>query len=280
MVRLGEVTTIRRGAYVPGAEAGPLDACTVHTLRLRATLPLLGPAAVVSHLSAAVLHGWPLWAVDLDRVHVTQPRRSGGRRSPHLHVHTAPMEDDDVVVLGGIRVTAPARTAVDLARTLPFEQAVVVVDAALARGSVTAAELVAALARAAHRPGNSAARRAVAFADGRSESVGESRSRIAIARAGLPVPTPQWEVRSGAGVLLGRSDFGWPELRTVGEFDGRIKYGRLLRPGQEPGDAVFEEKRREDAIRDEDLRVVRWVWDDLRAFGAVARRLERAFRRV
>ncbi len=42
----------------------------------------------------------------------------------------------------------------------------------------------------------------------------------------------------------------------MGEFDGRIKYGRLLRPGQEAGDAVFEEKRREDAIRDEGWKVV------------------------
>jgi hypothetical protein len=49
----------------------------------------------------------------------------------------------------------------------------------------------------------------------------------------------------------------------VGEFDGRIKYGRLLRPGQDAGDAVFAEKRREDAIRDEDWGVVRWVWSDL-----------------
>ncbi|MDT7681251.1 MAG: hypothetical protein QOG57_1561, partial [Pseudonocardiales bacterium] len=63
------------------------------------------------------------------------------------------------------------------------------------------------------------------------------------------------------------------------EFDGRIKYGRLLRPGQAPGDAVFEEKRREDALRDHGLRVVRWCWDDLDTFAAVADRLRRAFRR-
>jgi hypothetical protein len=46
----------------------------------------------------------------------------------------------------------------------------------------------------------------------------------------------------------------------VAEFDGRMKYGRLLRPGQEAGDAVFDEKRREDAIPDESWGVVRWTW--------------------
>ena len=94
-------------------------------------------------------------------------------------------------------------------------------------------------------------------------------------RARLPPPVLQWEVP--ARRRLGRTDFGWPELRTVGEFDGRIKYGRLLRPGQEPGDVVFAEKRREDAIRDAGFRVVRWVWADLDDFGDVVARLRTAF---
>ena len=96
-----------------------------------------------------------------------------------------------------------------------------------------------------------------------------------IARFQVPAPVLQWEVPARGRV--GRTDFAWPEQRTVGEFDGRIKYGRLLRPGQQPGDAVFEEKRREDAIRDTGLRVVRWVWDELDCFGDVVERLWRAF---
>ena len=55
-----------------------------------------------------------------------------------------------------------------------------------------------------------------------------------------------------------------------------MKYGKYLRPGQDPGDAVFAEKQREDRIRDEGLRVVRWIWDELRRFGEVSERLRRA----
>jgi hypothetical protein len=53
----------------------------------------------------------------------------------------------------------------------------------------------------------------------------------------------------------------------------------LLRPGQDPGDAVFEEKLREDEIRDHAWKVVRWTWRELDAPGVVADRLRRAFAR-
>ncbi len=101
---------------------------------------------------------------------------------------------------------------------------------------------------------------------------------MAIARAGLPVPVLQWSVRADSGELLGRVDFGWPGLRTVGEFDGRSKYGRLLRPGQAPADAVYAEKVREDRLRAAGLAVVRWTWSDLTDFGPVAHLLRDRFR--
>jgi hypothetical protein len=69
------------------------------------------------------------------------------------------------------------------------------------------------------------------------------------------------------------------QQRLVGEFDGRVEYGRLLGPGQDAGDAVFAEKRREDAIRDEDWNVLRWVWADLRRPDRLAARVRRAFER-
>lgn len=187
-------------------------------------------------------------------------------------MHTAPLDADEIVFVGGIAVTSPARTIADIARRAPFEQAVVIADTALHRHLTSPSELAAAVSRAVRWPGVPAARRVVEFADGRSESVGESRSRVAIARAGLPPPVPQWEVVRFGGCVLGRVDFAWPKLRLVGEFDGRVKYGRLLRPGQDPGDAVFAEKLREDAIRAEDLRFGRWTWTELDDFTLVAAR--------
>jgi hypothetical protein len=267
-LRTGELVPVRRGAY--SREALPRGPDERHRLQVSAVVGDLAAEIVVSHVSAVVLHQLPTWGMALDRVHATRARRTGGRCGRTVHLHTAPLGPDEIAMVDGIAVTAPARTVVDVARTAPFDQALVVADRALAAGLVTPEQLDDQVIAAAGWPGAPAARRVVAFADARSESVGESRSRAAIAGAGLPAPVLQWEVRAGDGRRLGRTDFGWPDRGVVGEFDGRAKYGRLLRPGQEPGDAVFAEKRREDALRAVGLRVVRWTWADLDDFDPVA----------
>lgn len=275
--RRGDLCRVRRGAYSRPA-ALPDRPEARHAVEVRAAVGQVSPDAVVSHLSAAVLHGLPVWGDPLRRVQLTRSRRSGARLTGNLHVHAAPLEPSEIVTVGGLVVTSLPRTLVDVARELAFEQAVVVADAALWRRSVTREELDLALAAARGRPGVPAARRALAFARWGSESVGESRSRVAMMHAGLPEPVLQWEVWSAAGVLLGRADFGWPGLRTFGEFDGRDKYGRLVPSGTTARDVVYAEKRREDAMRGEDLGAVRWGWADIDPFAPTAARLRRTFR--
>jgi hypothetical protein len=277
MLRDGSLQAIRRGAYV-GTDQ-PEDDAARHALLLGAALAELSPGAVVSHVSAAVLHGLHVWGVALDRVHVTRDRRrTGARKGSRVHVHCAPLEPDEVVLVDGAPTTSVARTVADVARTVGFEQAVVVADAALEAGSTDSSALAAALDRMPRWPGVPAARRAIGFAQKGSGSVGESRSRVAIARAGLPPPVLQWEVRRSDGTFVGRVDFGWPRYRTVGEFDGRVKYGRLVPPGEDAGEVVYREKLREDALRAEDLAVVRWSWPDLTNFTPTATRLRTLFR--
>ena len=94
------------------------------------------------------------------------------------------------------------------------------------------------------------------FADGRSESVGESRSRVLTHDFGLPPPELQVEYYDADG-LIGRVDFDFPGLSSVTEFDGRLKYAGAS------SDVLVAEKLREDRLRGIGLAVVRTRWSDL-----------------
>jgi hypothetical protein len=96
-----------------------------------------------------------------------------------------------VTTVRGVPLTTVARTVIDLARCLSFEAGVAVADSALYGGKATRGELDAVLARCARWPGIQRARRAVAFADPRAESVLESLGRAAFHQAGLPPPDLQ-----------------------------------------------------------------------------------------
>jgi len=168
-----------------------------------------------------------------------------------------------------------------LAATLPrlgFASAVVVVDGVLAgraaAGSArTRVQLEALAASATSAAASSRMLAAIGFGDARSESVGESLSRATIHLLGFAPPELQYEIRED-GRVVARTDFHWPEAGVVGEFDGRIKYMRSLDlSGRSPGQVVFDEKQREDALRARGLRFVRWVWADLERPSLLAAKL-------
>ncbi|MBM9467672.1 hypothetical protein [Nakamurella leprariae] len=271
-----EWIAVRPGAYLTAAERAASSDVHRHRVLLRATLPKLAGGVVVSHVSAAIVHGLPVWGVPLDRVHVVRPRPSGGHRRPHTHIHMALVPESDVVVIDGLPVTSLSRTVVDLACTVPFESAVVTADAVLARPGVARADLLVQVAAAGNRRGVRAGAVVVAFADRRSESVGESRSRVLLHRLGVMPDELQRSIADPFGRVIGRVDFLWSRERVIGEFDGAVKYRRELLGDRDPGDAVFAEKVREDALRDAGYEVVRWTWADLGRPAELAARVRRA----
>lgn len=275
MTRRGEIVRVRRGAY--GRPEGGLDDRRTHLRLVRATIDGCALTTVLSHQSAAAVHGLPLWTDELSRVHVVRPAGRGKVRR-YVHLHPAALAEHEIEVVGGMVVTSVARTVVDLARSRPLVRSVPVGDAALARG-LAADDLAAAIRRATGWPGIARARRAAGLMDGGSESVGESVSRVILIENGAPRPALQYEVRNERGETVGIADFGWEAERTLGEFDGKIKYGRLLKPGESATDVVYAEKRREDALRDLGWQVVRWSWDDLRHPDKLLARIRRAFTR-
>jgi hypothetical protein len=232
LVRRGELFRLRRGAYV--VDGLPLGEADRHRLLVVATLRSLRRPAVVSHQSAAVLLGLPVWGVGLTRVHVTRQPPASSELGPYLRTHVARLRDDEVTTVDGVLVTDPVRTLLDLARSQPFEPSVTALDAALFRKAVSAESLTARLADIAGTSGSRAAARAVAFADGRSESVGESRSRVLFRRLGLPPVHPPAADPRVRRVFAGPSRF-----RLGGRTGGRgVRRAGQIRATPPPGAAA------------------------------------------
>lgn len=268
-VRTGTLTRLRRGAFtVPGTR----DAVAQHRLLIEAAAGLLGGGTYFALESAAVLHGLPLLSERVGLPAVYRTNGGHGNISATLRARRASLERADCVVVDGFPVTSLQRTVADLLRVLPFSEGVILADAALRNGVDTGSVLD----QASSGPGCRRVARALAFADSRSESPGESLSRVRIAEAGLPAPELQHEVRDGFGRLIGRGDFWWEEFGVVGEFDGKVKYGEFLRPGQRVEDVVLAQGRREQDLLTRVRRVVRWNWDDL-SNGVMVARLRSAF---
>lgn len=282
LVRRGTLTRLRHGSYL----LGPLDpdeddpgGYLAHRRLIDASLQHLEPGAVLSHGSAAVLHGLPIWRGSITSVNVTRDGNEGGERRRHVHVHKTPVSLQDITTVGGIAVTTLARTVADLGRSTPLMESVAMGDQAL-RAGLGLDDLQRVLRGMKRWPGVRSARTMADLIDVRSESPGESASRVRMMQDGIPEPELQRVILDEHGEFVARVDFAWEERRTVGEFDGAVKYGTLLRPGQTAVDVLEDQDRREDAIRRAGWEIARWGWPQLGQPDEIASRIRAAFRRA
>jgi very-short-patch-repair endonuclease len=170
------------------------------------------------------------------------------------------------VVLGPVPITSVPRTWLDVARSGRLVDGLVLGDAALRAGAMTAADVSRVLTTSWTRRGLRVATEAGRHLDGARETALESASWAYFIDHRLPLPRMQVEIRTAHGRFVARVDFLWDQVAVVGEADGQMKYVAA--------DALYAEKRREDEIRSEGFRVVRWGAADLRG-DALAARLRR-----
>lgn len=259
-LRAGVLVRLADGVFAPQSIAAATPELRHTQLALAVARDRTGALARVS---AAAVHGLPVWGLRTDRVHMSSKARdgSGTLSSRRLVTHAEP-RPESLVLIDGVRVVGVARTVVDIARSESKSAAIVVGDAALHNELCTGSELQAELDLAAGFPGHSRASRAVAQMDGLSESPLESRSRVMIADdLHTPDPELQVDVFDEFGVLLARADLLWREQRLIGECDGMGKYrGRY---GIDPQEALLAEKARTDRLYEAGWRVIRWGARDL-----------------
>jgi hypothetical protein len=272
LTRRGDLYQVGRGVYADGPQARETLAFAdgLKLLQLAAAVAVTGTGAVVSHESAAYLHSIDLLSKQ-DAATLTCPRHRGSNARAGIRLHTATLPADHVTAAGRLPVTTPARTVIDLARTLSFQAGVVTADSALHRKLVTKAELTTVLAACTRWRGARQAAAVIDFADARAESPLESIARIAFNDCGLPPPELQvW--LGGTVEPIGRVDFYWKQYRTIAEVDGAIKYADPQR--------ARAQLRRDSLFRDEGFEVVHFTWQQITQTPEhVAASIRNAFRR-
>lgn len=212
---------------------------------------VIGPTSVLCDRTAAWVHGVdcmayaeldgppPLESCVLRGHEPTQRAEVVGR--------TRDLRDEDIDLVGGVRVTSALRTAADLLCLLPRRQALAAADALMRAHGFTVAQLRRLLVRYFRRRGVIQARNLAPLVDGRAESAGESWTRLEILDHGLGSPQPQFWVTSD-GVPTYRLDLAFPHARIAIEYDGAAHHSS-------PADRRRDERRR-DWLRARGWRVI------------------------
>jgi len=240
--------------YVPLAPgAGPPDL----ELRARAAHLLVAGRGVVGGWAAAELLGASCGPADA-AVDVVLP---GGSHRPHpgLRVRRGRLFADEVVQVRGVWVTTALRTAFDLACSRPVPEGIVAADALARVGEFDPQLLLGLRSRHLGARGSARVPEVARRADRRSGSPMETRIRLLIADAELPMPVLQH------GVGPYDLDLAYPWCRLGVEHNG--------------GDHLLPERALRDLVREAFL--ARQGWRILR-FGAaeILRRPETVAARI
>ena len=217
MVESGALRRPFRDVYVSAEVPDTIDT------RIAAVKLVLPKHAVLVDRTAAWVWGVDTlrhWELDLlprlevfvlrGHKRVTRSEAGGGTRD---------LADRDLAEVGGVLVTTPLRTALDLCCRLPRYGALAAADALAREYSLKSHQMQRELVRFRRRRGVVQARALVQLVDPRAESPGESFTRLAIVEAGLPVPEAQHWVEVD-GVRRYRLDLAYPRLRICIEYDG------------------------------------------------------------
>lgn len=175
---------------------------------------VLGIWRMASHRSAA-----RLWGLDLpptDRIDITASG-TAHRALQGVRVHHA--DGLRPVVRSGIPCTPIARTLIDLAAVLGFDDLEACLDSALRDGLATPPYLSRRLPTQG-RKGAGVLRKLVQ--DRQTHKPYESRREAKVAgmlvAAGLPRPEAQHVLRGPDGTVIARFDYAWPSVRVAAEF--------------------------------------------------------------
>jgi len=249
-LRRGTLVKLRRGAYVDGERWAGSDSRARHILRIHAVIRMATRPVIIAGLSAAAVWGMPVAHPWPEEVTVLDNWKGGGRSEPGVRRTARGYTTALVTTIGGITVTDLARTALDVARDADFVDAIGSVDWACWRknpAAITQLDLANELQRMNPRTRRRHLEEVILFSTSLSDSFGESSARAWIYVLGFEVPQLQVRITDEFGDIF--PDFTWLSVNSHGEFDGKQKYTRNQYTAGDPGEVVWQEKKREDRMR-------------------------------
>ncbi len=248
LVRAKILHRIRAGAYVDHVVWHSLSPADQHRLRARAILLVAHPATVLTHVSSIIELGGTVWNIPLSHVHTTRLDGKAGRRQRDWIQHRGSLDEDSVIQVGDVSISAPPRAAVEVTTISSLEPALVTVNDLLHRDVMSEASFAAAAHRYRYWPSSLVSDLVVRLCNRHVESVGETRFDFFCWAQHLPRAVPQFKILDESGRTFARVDFAWPEFGVFVEFDGRAKYTLHRRPGESLDEFLYREKRREERI--------------------------------
>lgn len=226
LIETGALTRVARGVYTTHrdfAPAEPHELLRQEHLRRAREQAVVHPGHLVSHQSAAAVHGLDLQLHPAMDLHLTSVERADrSRRGAGNQFHHADSIENDWVVVDGLRVTTISRTISDVLRTSSMPHSVAMLDGAVRSGRVSAIEVARTLGGQKKWRGRPRARGAFDLHDPRRETWLESFSFVTISERGAPMPLPQVDVLDEGFHFVARVDgvIG----ATFLEADGADKY--------------------------------------------------------
>ena len=194
----------------------PRDAELTPVLRAKACWLRSRRRGILAGFSASALYG-TRWIDPSRPAEIIDTNR---RKAPGVLVWEERIEADEITVANQIRITAPARTALDLARRYPRGIAIAAVDALVQATELKLADVELLVDRYRGRHGMKAARTALELVDGGAQSPKETWLRLLLIRAGFPRPQTQITIRNEWGWAEAYLDMGWEDIKVAVEYDG------------------------------------------------------------
>lgn len=242
------------------------------------------PAWVFCGISAAVLHGLYVSYGDLRNdervvVEVAGDRRQLIYKLVQIRFRCLVPSPFVQTRVNGIPVTSVVDTVVECARSLPFPQALAVMDSAILYYEIQTADVarkIDALGKRARGVCN--ARKVVRYASGLSENGGESVARGIMIEEGFRVPELQVPVFDQVGGEDYRVDYYWrldDGSVIFGEFDGGEKFeNERMRKGKSVAQVARAERLRESRLTLQGAKILRFTPETLANRAEFVRLLE------